>query len=206
MVESIMDFIQMGMGRIILPKTLKVENTPRILHLADTPGHIFPAIKRLIETIKPQVIIHTGDLVDDIKLELYPGQLERYKKELKVLAKIIGESGAESIISIGNHDDEKSVKAYFPTARIISTCEVLEILGISFAIGHKPREVTALNAEIYCYGHSLELPVSPIQTHAFYANGIHYIYVFEPEVGIHYKLNYPSGTNDYRLCKRKTGF
>lgn len=206
MIESVMDFVRMGMGQVIVPKMLKVENTPRILHLADTPSHIFPAIKRLIETIKPEIIIHTGDMVDDIKLEIYPGQVERYNKKLKTLSAIFSESGARCIIAIGNHDDEACVRSQFSDAHIVTTCEIMDLYGIAFAIGHKPKEVTVLDAEIYCYGHSLELPVSPVQTHALYANGIHYIYVFEPEIGMHYKLNYPSGTNDYRLCKRKTGF
>ncbi|CDF58680.1 metallophosphoesterase [Thermobrachium celere] len=66
-------------GKIYIPSSLlKVRNT--ILHISDTPSNIYPELIRLVKKLSPDYIIHTGDVVDNIKLELYPFKLKEYEK------------------------------------------------------------------------------------------------------------------------------
>ncbi|HHI00115.1 MAG TPA: metallophosphoesterase, partial [Thermococcus litoralis] len=50
-----------------LPKELLESGEAKIMHISDTPDNIYPFILNLIEKSRPDYIIHTGDLVDNIK-------------------------------------------------------------------------------------------------------------------------------------------
>jgi hypothetical protein len=43
---------------------------PVLLHISDTPSEIYPFIFKIIDVLKPKYIIHTGDLADNVKLEI----------------------------------------------------------------------------------------------------------------------------------------
>lgn len=199
------EWVYKTMGRIVIPKHLMNTQTSRVLHVSDTPSAIYKELERLIREIRPDIIIHTGDLVDDVKLEIYPGRINDYRKALARLSKCLAQSEARCIIAIGNHDDKASVVEMMSFSEIIDEVAIIDLYGTRFAIGHKPLVTTVVDADVYCYGHSLELPVSPIRSGAVYANGIWNIHLFEPENGAHYTLDYPIDTNDYRLCKRRVG-
>ena len=50
-------------GKIYIPEELQEHNERILIHISDTPVCLYPQLKRLIETIKPEYIIHTGDIV-----------------------------------------------------------------------------------------------------------------------------------------------
>ena len=52
----------------ISEKLLNDIKGPILLHISDTPDDIYNYIFRLINILKPQFVIHTGDLADNIKL------------------------------------------------------------------------------------------------------------------------------------------
>ena len=52
-------------GRIYIPDELLGKKN-LILHISDTPSAIYPALRGLLRKLKPQVILHTGDLCDHI--------------------------------------------------------------------------------------------------------------------------------------------
>ena len=111
--EYLWDQIYKVIGRIRVPKCLKERTEEVVLHISDTPYSIFPALSNLVLTLKPEYIIHTGDLVDNIKLELYPKSLNRYKMYIKNLMKIMQKPFVKGIyISLGNHDDAETIKEY----------------------------------------------------------------------------------------------
>ena len=71
-----------------IPKEL-LENLkgPILLHISDTPVDIYKYIFRIVEKLKPQIIVHTGDLVDNIKLEKYKDKIIQYHKGVAKLLK-----------------------------------------------------------------------------------------------------------------------
>ena len=49
-----------------------IDGRDMILHISDTPSTMFPYLRRAIRRLRPAWVVHTGDLVDDIKLENRP--------------------------------------------------------------------------------------------------------------------------------------
>jgi hypothetical protein len=44
-----------------------IDGRDMILHISDTPSTMFPYLRRAIRRLRPAWVVHTGDLVDDIK-------------------------------------------------------------------------------------------------------------------------------------------
>ena len=51
---------------------------PVLLHISDTPSEIYPYIFKIIDILKPQYIFHTGDLADNVKLEINKDRIKGY--------------------------------------------------------------------------------------------------------------------------------
>lgn len=188
-------------GYFHIPATMEIPDEC-ILHLADTPSSTYKGIKKLIEQVKPKIIIHTGDLVDEIKLEYQKKRVEDYNKKLKSIMKILGESGAKVYITLGNHDDENLVRAY-ESEQIHITKDQL-ILGIScgqIGMGHYPEKVCELEADFWLYGHD----ISYVDHVDRSLNGIHYLHMIDGVTGQVQKITYPMGTDEHRIGYRKRG-
>ena len=98
-------------GQVYIDPQLKRIKGKTLLHITDTPKSIFPALSRLIRELNPNYIVHTGDLVDNIKLGLLPGSIYRYTRDVAPLIDLLEASPAEKIfIAIGNHDNLKVVQ------------------------------------------------------------------------------------------------
>lgn len=80
----------------------------KLLHISDTPSGIYGYLSRLLKRVNPSVVVHTGDLADDIKLELYPGEREHYRATVKKLLNILQAPHRKVVLSLGNQD-RKSV-------------------------------------------------------------------------------------------------
>ena len=73
--------------------------------MSDTPTTLYSAIQDFISTLQPEIIIHTGDLADDIKLEHNPQHLQRYSRSIKPFLEMLEESSARELYIVpGNHD------------------------------------------------------------------------------------------------------
>lgn len=102
------------LGRASLYEAVRfaTEGGPLLLHLSDTPSQIYPELRRVIATLRPAYIVHTGDLVDNLKLELRPSLARRYDHELRQLFAIAEHSGASRVIVVfGNHDSRQSANS-----------------------------------------------------------------------------------------------
>ena len=81
--EKIVDkckrFFKRALGRVHLPEELKQTDEIILLHISDTPESIYPYLFKLIDNLAPDLIIHTGDLVDNFKLE----EIKEVEKNLK---------------------------------------------------------------------------------------------------------------------------
>lgn len=192
-------------GRVWVPPELRNLQEPVILHLSDTPAPFFSALPGLIRQLKPSWIIHTGDLVDDIKLGLNPGYLDHYRNQVSRLIRIFEDSQAVQIsLCLGNHDDMKTVTGLVKRCQVICggariKCETM-VLGIS----HYGEEALSLGGDICLFGHSLEHRTD-LTGPSRLLNGLEYIYIILPVSGKVYQLPYPTGTDDQRLGRGKLG-
>ena len=137
-----LSFIYQISGQIYVPSRIKDTKKNKILHISDTPYHIYAPINKLINSIKPDYIIHTGDMVDDIKLEMCHSKIEAYKKSVARLIRIFECSGARGIyIAAGNHDDREFLKYLAGQFNIIEENQVVQIDGMTFELSHKRENI-----------------------------------------------------------------
>ncbi|WP_087035527.1 metallophosphoesterase family protein [Thermococcus litoralis] len=138
-----------------LPKELLESKEAKIMHISDTPDNIYPFILNLIEKSRPEYIVHTGDLVDNIKLERKPELKERYAERVKELLDILENSGAEIYIVPGNEDSEEVLKKLVRKARIVKPGEVVKVDEVKLALAHDPSQLNPpKDVDFILYGHN----------------------------------------------------
>lgn len=177
----------------------------KLLHISDTPSSFFGELARLISILKPEYIVHTGDLVDNIKLGLYPGSIWRYQRDAAQLIKLLENSCAKKIyLALGNHDDVQTIEILCRRSNIILESEIVNIEGLQFAISHYSSEILKSPAAYNLYGHDLTQK-SGITEGRLYLNGITSINLIELGSFNYYSYPYPAGTDNARLGKGKIG-
>lgn len=201
---SFKEFLYTAIGKLYIPPELSKSTEKRLLHVSDTPVCFYSELKQLIARLKPAYIVHTGDLSDNIKLQLYPTSICEHEKWIKRLAAIFEDSGAEIVLALGNHDDFEIVRANFRRSRIIRKAETVMIENLSFRISHLPEGVVQDPAQYNLFGHDLTIKSGYIDD-KLYFNGISNINIIGLESGEYMTLCYPIGIDDARLGRRKMG-
>lgn len=191
-------------GIIYIPGELLECGGKKLLHISDTPSCFYPELGRLIKILKPEYIVHTGDMADNIKLEFYPYSVSAYEKYVKRLIRIMEDSSAEVIIALGNHDDINIVKRYAGRSQILEKAGAVEIEGLHFRIGHYPEYISENPSDYNLFGHDLTLKSGTADGKLFF-NGISSINIIGLDSGNCYFLEYPAGTNEARLKRGKIG-
>ena len=177
---------------------------PLLLHVSDTPSIFFSELSRIIKLINPELIIHTGDLVDNIKLQLYPGAIRHYEREVLSLLKILQYSSAKEIhISIGNHDSSEYIHSKSGRILVHDSPFKLYTHGYEIAFDHYFQNLESLNASLYLYGH--DLSEEPQESDAIYLNGISTLNIIDLNDLKIYRYAYPWGIDDARLNKKGIG-
>ncbi|MDK2869134.1 MAG: hypothetical protein PWP39_369 [Pyrococcus sp.] len=185
---------------ILKKKNRKIEEIKKgnrkIMHISDTPRSVYKFLGELIAETQPDVIIHTGDLVDDIKLERKPLLKEKYAEALKKLAFIFRKSGALVYIVPGNEDDVELIKRIIPNSILVKPGSVIKLYGLTFALSHDPEDIKEIQADFKLYGHNPKW--------LKWLNGIHSVnFIIIPEKKV-VRIDYPPGTNfdrGYRILK-----
>lgn len=140
---------------IAIPEEIKAAKTGKLLHIGDTHSVHYPYIQKLIEEIKPNIIIHTGDFSDEVKVGRSIGVFDEYTENVARLAQILKNSGAEKIYAVpGNNDVWEVLEEQMPFAELLQPNSVVKIGGVSCALGHSCIETNA-PAQWSFYGHGL---------------------------------------------------
>ena len=175
------------------------------LHFSDTPSTFYGVMKRLIHFLEPQCIIHTGDLADDIKLELRPGELPLYRRKLMELESAFSSVQKSRIVLVtGNHDHEESVREFFPESFVIRKSGRINMCGLDLNLSHEPEALRTPYGRFNLFGHVPASEESPREGQLF-LNGLHAIHVLRVDTGEVLALEYPGYVNDARLNKRRIG-
>lgn len=187
-----------------IPKEVFAFNK-KIMHITDTPDVTFSYIKRLIRIIKPDIIIHTGDLVDNIKLEFSRSKISIYETRVKTLLKILRSENAEKIvICLGNHDDEEIIRKYLLENEFLYNKICLDIEDKKYFITHKYETIKDEKADFYLFGHDIDEESQTLYG-KYYLNGLFYIHVIDELTGSVSKIPYPKDTDYFRQKKFKIG-
>lgn len=198
-------WIMLLLNRPYIPAELADTKGPLLLHISDTPHEIYPYIIRLVQMLQPSYIIHTGDLVDNIKLEITPDRFEEYRYSLEQwLPELESSSKATIYYVMGNHDRLDIVNKI--TKRGISTEEdYIEVEGSRFYVNHYYNYANYANGrdfDYYLYGHSME-PLSFTNGRKVFLNGLNSINVIDLSTNKVYNLPYPLETNTCRTMRRR---
>lgn len=190
---------------IYVPDELRALKGDVLLHLSDTPSSMYGGLKRLLRSLEPRWLVHTGDLADEIKLELRPKLLPAYREKMKILAAVLASvPSCRTVIATGNHDDEGTVRAFFPKAAVLSrrgryVADGLE-LNLSHDLGSLGRPYGPLNL----FGHDVTHPDFTEGEHRF-LNGLVAVHAVHIPTGRVFSLPYPKYVDDDRMLRRKKG-
>ena len=135
---------------------LKENKGSKVLHIGDTESACYHYYKTLIETVKPDVIIHTGDLSDELKAGRVESTRPAWRATVPQILKIMSESGARVLIVPGNNDLEDELRVIAPNVEIIERNTVLDLYGTKVSLCHELNRMDPnVQADVYLYGHGL---------------------------------------------------
>lgn len=126
----------------------------KILHLGDTNSRFYPCYIKLIEELKPDIILHTGDMADEVKAGRIPSTRYEYVTKIRVLLDAMNASGARLIIVPGNNDLPEEIQKLSPQAELYPVNTVLTLDGVACRVGHQVSLMT-FDKDWSFYGHGL---------------------------------------------------
>ena len=180
----------------ISEEILKDIKGPILLHISDTPVDIYHYIFRIIDILKPQFIIHTGDMADNIKLEIHKEKIDLYYKGVKNLIEGLEKNEFSKVYyALGNHDCNEIVSQLTKRGKILEE-SLLTIEDCNFAVGHYHKEYS-YKIDFNLYGHSFE-PGHYNKEGTIGLNGLLNINIIDLSTKRVFHLEYPMGTNSSR--------
>ena len=140
-------------GEIPLPDLSQLRGE-RILHIGDTESATYPYYRKLIELVRPDVILHTGDLADEVKIGRELHRRDEYVQKSAEMLSMMRASGARVILVSGNHDLPEEIARLAPEAELyIGTGEVT-LDGVPCRIGHRVDDMV-FDRQYCFYGHGM---------------------------------------------------
>lgn len=193
-------------GYVYIPKELIEREEPVVLHISDTPQSFFFGLEKLVDRLKPEYIIHTGDLVDNIKLELLPKSLPRYERYSRNLMDILLKPFVRAVyISKGNHDDFTFLKAMgISRVHMEDIAGSVEIEERKIGYSHYKENLSDSDDYIKMFGHDIGKG-NEITEDSIYLSGIVSINIVMLSSMKVFHLPYPIGTDDARLRRGRLG-
>ncbi|MFZ2811662.1 MAG: metallophosphoesterase, partial [Thermovirgaceae bacterium] len=116
---AVRDFLACFRMGLPLPVCLEGARGRCLVHVSDTPSAFYGDLDKLLGYLEPLCLVHTGDLVDEVKLGLRPGDDALFRRRLKGLVKAMGKVPGERVtIVAGNHDLAGEIHPAFPRAKV----------------------------------------------------------------------------------------
>ncbi|NBF40779.1 MAG: hypothetical protein GVY14_10225 [Spirochaetes bacterium] len=188
-------------NRPYLSSALARAKRPLIVHISDTPRMSYRFVYRVARLLRPEYLIHTGDIVDDIKLENRPGEIDAYRNVVAGFLSRLEATPAGAIYLVpGNHDVRAILESSSRRAVTVPEGARLHLAGLNISVSHHydPTATGGLaDSDFYLYGHTPS-PDHHRQDNTQCLNGISTVTVIEvPSRRLH-MLPYPAGTDSVR--------
>ena len=162
-------------------------------------------LARLLRRVNPSVVVHTGDLADDIKLEIYPGEAERYHAAAKRIIDILAAPRRKVILALGNHDKRELLPSLPSRCVICDNVLDITLCGRRYRVSHYFERILERPARYNLFGHSLEHSSFSDDDERHFFNGMEKMSLISQD-GSTTVFNYPKYTNDARLVRgRRVG-
>lgn len=194
-IKGIIKLLENG---IHLPQRLLASEEFKVLHISDTPSAIYSAVTGMMEQLRPDLIVHTGDLADDIKLGENPGYLGQYQRTAGPFLENLALGAPRFVVVPGNHDSVPFVESTVPTDSVVSPGSVIEAGEQAIGVAHCLADLPD-GARYNLYGHNFDVPGRELGT--VFLNGVASINIILLPSGEVFRLPYPRGTNRYRKYK-----
>lgn len=192
------------LDRVVIPEELRRRRGSLLLHVSDTPSAFYRCLGRIILTIDPSCIIHTGDFVDEIKLERKAGDLDLYRQRVRGLLAILrGERAREIILVTGNHDAPDIVMSEAGGCTVLESGGTATVCGRRANVGHSLADLPESFCRLNFYGHDTTVP--PQRNDRLYFNGVLSMNCIGLSDDKMFFLRYPSFVERERQCIRSTG-
>ena len=128
----------------------------RVLHISDTHSANYGYYQKLFEELSPDVIIHTGDLADELKAGRIETMRPYWKEAASVIVKIMERTPARVIIVPGNNDIEETLFRLAQRAEVLPRNTVLTLGDKKFQLCHELNRLDeSIEADVCLYGHGL---------------------------------------------------
>ncbi len=197
---KVLQAVNLFINRVYIPRLVLRMNRPIVMHISDTPEEIYPYLYNLLEKLKPDYLIHTGDIVDNIKLEIVPKLEPDYHQALEGFINNLESLDINKIYYIsGNHDQRAKIESFTDKGTVLEE-GIIAIENNKFYLNHFFVKESP-KADFYLYGHSFE-PKSHRKGQEIRLNGLEAIRVISLKNNVIKKLPYPLGTNGFRKMDR----
>lgn len=187
-------------NRYKLPEQYHASKQLKIMHISDTPEVIYSHIYKMVSYSRPDIIIHTGDVVDNLKLEDTGNEfLASYrKKSAEFMANLEKLTKARIIYIPGNHDNFQIMQANKNRSEILTEGSIIEIQGAKIGLAHYPNNLPK-NTDFNFFGHN---KIEKFKSENKYFNGIENINYLVLPTQASYKVEYPWVVDQGRRYKR----
>ena len=151
----------------------KGSNGKTLFHIGDVTRRRYAEIMGLVYRIRPDILVHTGDMVDDLKVGRLEEDIPAYKEWVPDLIRFMEKAAKKVYIVPGNNDLPDFIAEHLNTAELIDPKTVLEIDGNRIYCCHRVLDVEE-GGTICLYGHGPTHDVYSFrQDGKFYANVIY---------------------------------
>ncbi len=123
-----------------------------LFHIGDVSRARYAEIMSLICRIRPDILVHTGDLVDDLKVGRLPEDIPAYKEWLPDVIHWLEKLVPEVYLVPGNNDLPELIEQTVKTAHFIPPKSVLNMNGKQIFCCHRVKDADG-EGDIYLYGH-----------------------------------------------------
>lgn len=190
--DNFKSFINRLTGRFHVPPGLLHSGETRVMHISDTPRTVYPAVEALLHALKPDVLIHTGDLADDIKLELDPGYIGDYTRAVIPFLEMLENSPVREIYVVpGNHDSFELIDRRTTRTRLVAEGEVVSIKGVSLGLAHNANRLPSVS-RYNLFGHNYSRGPEGTSVNL---NGLENVNIILCPSGRVVKISYPIAIN-----------
>ncbi len=124
-----------------------------LLHVTDTEYAYYPYYDELFRTVRPAMLVHTGDLADEYKAGRREEDRAPWTASVPLMLGCMRRSGAARlVICPGNNDLPDTLAALAPDMEIVPRNTVLSFSGMTFAVCHEIHLIDT-DAPMVLYGH-----------------------------------------------------
>ena len=180
-----------------------MDGAGKVLHISDTPTTIYGYLARALRRVAPAVVVHTGDLADDIKLAKYPAEAARYAAAARRLVNILLAPHRTVVFALGNHDRADLLPPLTSQCIVCDNDDAINLtfFGARFRISHYAERVTDEPERYNLFGHDPRRESFVDDRERYFFNGMELIRIIDPVTDEIMKLAYPGETKSLRAMR-----